>query len=677
MSIPSASEQTLLDNDRHSVKLYLSAYQPSTVFSCQVTGSYDSDTQTASYYNPSGSYEDVYDFDFLVALIGTTPGGDEKGRTYVRSTTDSQIRFVESGYIDWASGDYITILDFIEITSIFPYNIPDPADDENVIFYKFFDVAYTNQNGLGIGSIVNMGCDYAGFLDPASGLCDVFYSSSGTVSLLGGGVTHNWSFEGALTTGSTAHTPGTIQYDTPGHYKTIYEVTNASGTATDRSTRYISIYDRPGYGANLPILDWTITEMGGSRDSGGWRVGIKVGEVLSKPTIIDGALIVIFADEWFGTTKQNIGGNALGRQSIKFVGYVENGTVQTNYQSRDTSFTVLSPTGIMQLAECYGFSLEGVPAATVWTEMENLNVRRGLYHYLRWHSTVMKRHDLEFSGTDQSIQYFDSDRESLYSAVQNLMSGALQGAIVSDKQGKIWAEQEPAIIDSADSEFPIVQAIDSYDWLGTPIIDENPFGETSFIEMGGVYYDSATQTSSAYLCGAPGASSRYRGRVKRVQGLALSGQSDLNTRAGNMLAWDNSRYPSSDFRLRTNFAQLDIAPIELMNVTMTSSENARGITWTNKAFQIRGLNWVYDPKGQSFIPTVNLHEITQGFDAETIVIPDVPPVDVEDGDGGGSTYIPPMEVPSIPSIALAVKIYHNGTYVGTFAALNFVDDDCT
>jgi len=386
-------------------------------------------------------------------------------------------------------------------------------------------------------------------------------------------------------------------------------------------------------------------------------------------------LVVIFADEWFGDTKQNIGGNALGRKSIKFVGYIEQGSIKTNYANTHAEFVALSSTGIMQLTDCYGISLESNSSPTTWYQMEDMDTRRAAYHYLRWHSTVLKRHDFQFVGNDRSLQYYENDRESLYATMSTLLHRR-QAKLTADRQSKLWAEQEPSVLDSADTVFNTALSITSKDWLDEPNIDEQQTKQTTFIEMGGIYYDPVTNTFAAYLCAAPGVSSSYQGKVVRIQGLTLLNQAELNTFAGNLLAWENARYPSSDFSLRGNFANLDIAPQELIKVTMASDENNRGITWTTKAFAIRSINWNFDPVRKTMVPQVNLHEITQGFDADTITIPDVPPTDAG-GDGGGSFDQQPIDVPPIPSGGIGILIYHNGVIKGYATALNFIDDSCS
>jgi len=674
MTVPTSAETTLLNTYPQRTKLYLSIFQPETLFSCRVTGSYNADQQTISYYDASGTASDIGNDLFLVTLVGSAIGDDSKGRTWARSATGTALRFVESDHINWEQDDYVTVLGFTEIIPVFPRIIQDPADEENVIFYKMYDIPYTDQNSI-LGTFICMGSNYAGFLDPATGQAQVYWTASGTSNVLGDNLTYSWIFEGGTPTGSTSHTPGFVTYDTPGHYRTFLTVTSASNRE-DKSIRYVSIYDRPGQGSNVPILNWEILQWSGSRDSGGYAVSIRVRENVDKTAIIDGALVVIFGEDWYGDTKQSIGGNAINRQSIKFVGYISGGTIRHNYRDNSVEFDVISPTGIMQESECFSVSVESKNSPSTWFELKDMTISRAIYHYLAWHSTVLLCCDFEYTDDDRNIQYFDADRTSIYDAINELMSGARFGKIVSDKQGKLWAEQDASVIDNASTALSTTLSVTKRDWIDEPVIDEKFIDETSFIEMGGISYDPGLNTFGAFLASAPSVAPKYRGTVERIQGIALEDQDELNTMVGNLLAWENARFPNVEMRLRANFGNLDIAPQEIIKITTTSEDTARGIVFTDKAFVIQSIDWTYNSIAQALLPRVTLHEVTQGFAGATIVIPDVPPDSTED-DGGGSFGIPPITIPPIPTFGLGIDIYHNGLFVCRAQSLNFIDDGCT
>lgn len=639
MSVLTAAEKTLLRTQPQSTRLWLSIYQPTTILSAQVNdvfivpGAYQ-----ITYDNSSGSYTKIKSG--MTMLVGTTPGGKDIGKIRVRSATSTVITVAENYHIKWANDLYLTVLNFWEIEAVYPRIIDSGGG--NLIWYKDYDIAYTNQND-NLGSFICMGSHFAGFLE--SGNCPVYYSATGTVNLGGESLTYYWDFPGADTiTGSNSLTPGWINYKTAGHYTTSLIVSGTSSGVSDVSYRHVSIYDRPEVGTNNPILQWELTSMDGSRDSGGYKARAKIWSQTTN--VVDGALVVMFADDWYGSTKQSIGGNSLNRSSIVFSGYIIDGSITYNYNDRSVEFQIGSPTEIMKIAE--GFSVatnsstnpslqvthdKDIPSA--WALIKDMNCKKAIYHFLRWHSTVLFTSDFQFMGTDYPIQYFDADRTSLYDGVQSFMNGTLVGQTVSDRQGKIWAEISPGATDLPTSVFLTNWTLDKQDWMGNPTIDEAPNENISYLEYGGVAYSGvSTGTSTALMACAPGGAPAYRGTVERNQGLALGSQVQLNALVGNVFAYDNARFPHADFQLVGNYRNFDIAPIEITNVILTPADNVRGLNWLGKAFHIISMSWTYNGESASFIPSIQLHEITQGYPGQTIPIPPIPPND------GNGTPIP-------------------------------------
>ena len=651
--IPSASELTLLRTRPQSTRLWLSVYKPPTVLACQISGSHSVGSYQINYDAiTSGSFASVESG--MTMYIGSTPGASDIGKIRVRSATASQITVAENADINWADNQYLTVIKFWEINAIFPRIIQDPADPENTIWYKDYDIAYTLQNDVN-GSFVCMGSHYAGFLE--GGSHQVYYTASGTSNVMGDTVTYNWWFQGATTTGSSSHTPGNIAYNTPGYYTTRLQVTTPSGTV-DTSYRHVSIYDRPENGVNVPILRWNLQSLGGSRDAGGYSAKISVYEQFGS--IVDGALVVIFSDDYYGQTKQSIG-TALNRGSIVFIGYILDGSISINYKNSSLEFIVGSPSETMKLIEAFAVGVnsssdpanepsvnENIPSS--WAVVKNMNVKRALYHYLRWHSTVLMTNDFEFSGTDQDIQFFDADRESIYSAILSIMEGALAGEAVCNRSGKMWVEISAAATNNASTAFSLNMSLENFDWIGDIRINEVTNRQVSFLEMGGIYFPGPGFESTPLLASSPGASPSYRGSIQRLSGLALASQAQLNTLVGNAFAWKNSRYPSVQLALSGHYRNLDIAPIEKVQLTVSSDDNIRGISWNRKNFVISGMDFEYDPSKEIFLPSVDLHEITQGIDGVTIVIPPVPPT-TNLTTGGGFT-VPTLQIPAIPAFPI-------------------------
>lgn len=672
-----AQEKSLLETRPQASKLWLSIYQPDTILACRVNDAgagrgdrvitYDGVTEGSHVLVESG----------MVMLVGSTLGACDKGRIRTRSADASEITVAANDDINWADDDYITILNFIEINPVYPRIIQDPSNATNTLWYKDYDIAYTDQNSV-LGSFINMGPHHAAFLD--NGSVDVYYSASGTVNLKSEAMTYDWWFQGGTVTGSSAHTPGNITYTSPGHYTTRLNVTTGGG-ADDTAYRHISIYDKPGEGSSTPILKWNLKDLSGDRNSGGYTSTVVIRDDVSRSIITDGALVVIFQESWYGNTKQNIGGNALNRSDIVFTGYIIDGSIEYDYRDGSVEFEITNSTGVMQSLDCPSISVTSStnPAAQAasdenypsgWTLVQSLDVRRAIYHYLRWHSTVLLCNDFEFGGDDQNIRHFESDRASLYDAINTLMQDRLVGSLVCDRQGKLWAEVGVSATDSAATSFqtdPL--AINRSHWIGAPTIEETQVAELSYLEMGGIQYDGpSADTFEALLAEFPGRNPGRRGNYENGNAtLALASQAQLNTLCGNVYAHRNRRYPASSYRLAGHYLNFDIAPITLLDITLDTNDTPRGISFSGKKFSVEGMSWAYNSRSESLLPTVTVSEITQGIDAETVTIPDVPPVSPVDPGGGGvgqlEISVPSLPAPLLPSITVGTVKSFACTYV--------------
>jgi len=622
----------VLRSHPHGTKLWLSVYQPQTLCAAQVTGSVSIGDMDVHLYGVSaGAIGNIYSGSTV--MVGSEAGKDDIGRIRVRTVSGSVINVAENS-IDWKVGQHVTAIKQIDINAIYPRIIQNPSNPEDVIFFKDYNINYTDQNSI-MGSLICMGSHYAGFLD--NGSHDVYYTATGTVNVNDSALTYLWEFEGGTPTGSTALTPGNVAYDTPGHYQTKLTTTSAQG-AVDVSYRYISIYDRPENGTNVPILNWSLQDFSGSRSEGGYTLSMIVRENIDQ--IQPNAIIVIFADEFYGTTDGSIGGNQPNRESIKFVGYVLEDSITYNYKTSQVTFRVGSVSEVMKQAEGFSVSVEAKSSPSTWFEIQDMDVQKAIYHYVKWHSTVNLVTDIQYTGRNTKFQYFDADRTSLYDALYSLVSIGLLGSVVADRQGKLWIEIEPRG-NEAPLNYPTAMNLLKQDWVDSPSIQEKRSSKSSFIETGGIAWSgTSTGTFSAHLSNAPSETPLYKGSHRAEKGLILTGQDQLNSIAGNMLAMENSKFPEIDFGLNGNYSNLDIAPIEFVQPFIAPEDTFRNKRIQDEKYKIERMDWSYDPVRGLFRPNISVTHVTTGSAGITILIPDVP------DDSGFS--VPNFQLPPVP-----------------------------
>lgn len=619
-------------------KLDLFVFRPRAVLKCQVNNpAIAKGARTIAFDSvSSGTHLEV--LAGMTLLIGTTEGGSEIGSLRIKSISASEIVVSENSNIPWADNLYLTVLRYWDLWPIFPKIISDPNNNENVIFYKDYDVPYVNQNWE-LGTLVNAGPHRPVFLESGTG--SVYYSSTGTLNLLGNAVSYNWHFEGGTPTGSTSATPGYINYTTPGDYVTRLIVTDSGSGVTDTTYRYISVKNKIGEGSVVPIEKWEMSTLSGSRDEGGYSTEVTV---YGDTDIDDNCLVMLKAEDFYGSTKTSLGGNYPNASDTFFVGYIEKGTIQYNAFQNSTTFVVSSITNILKHLTGFSVSVESKQNPFTWYELRDMDMRRAIYHYLRWHSTVLSVTDFSFVGTDYKIQYFDVDRTSIFDAIDNLLKSTLMGRLSADRQGRLWATVDPLAYDDPTGTFTPVMEVTKRDWMGTPRIEEPLLDSSSYIELGGIAYSGATTgTFSALLSGAPGSAPSYQGSVEKMTGLALASQTHINKLSGSLWSNRNQSHTPVSMEMANPARNLDIAPQEVVNIQASQDDIGRDFS-INKLYIPSSFEWVYDAKNQTLHPRIEFVGLVNGNPGDTILIPET----VE----AGEFNFPSFSFPPFPTIML-------------------------
>lgn len=622
-----------------STKLYMSIFEPQIVFQARVDGAISKGERVIPYDSVSlGSYTAIVPN--ATMWIGTSAGANDIGKIRIRSATSSEITVSENENIEWADNLYLTVFYYVELWPVYPRIINNPSNVEDVIFYKDYDIPYTNQNSI-LGTFLCMGPHRAGWTSESQ-----YYSSTGTHNLLGSSLSYNWTFEGGTPSSSTSANPGLVTYNTPGHYVTRLQISGSNG-AIDTSYRYVSIYDRIGQGSNTPILRWEVSNIGGSRDEGGYKATFKV---YDNVDIQENAIVILFSDDWYGDSHQSFGGNYPNAEKIFFVGHIMEDSIHYDYQHSFVEFTVASLTQLMKESLGFSVSVESVATPDVWYELLDMDCRRAIYHYLRWHTTALQLGDFQFVGDDRKIQFFDADRASMYDAIDNLMRDTLIGKCVSDRQGKTWMEVDAKAYPDPTGTFPSVMDITKRDWMLEPVIDERLSDSLSYLEYGGIAYSGVvTGTFSAILASAPGNTPSFRGKIETHEGLALLGQDQLNQMVGNVWANENSPYPKITMEMANSLRNLDIAPQETTNVSISPTDTARGIL-IQGLYMPNGMDWKYDSKNSLLLPRIDFKNLVNGAEGQTIIIADSE--EIENGFNVPGLQIPPLAPLAFPPFAI-------------------------
>lgn len=642
----SAATLEILRKRPQKTVLNLSIFEPQVVFKARINSpGIGKGARVIAFDTVTvGSYTAIEDG--MTMWVGSAAEPMFRGKVRIRSATSAEITVSENSDVEWTNGALLTVYRYWELWPVFPRIVQENPNSENVTFYKDYDIPYTNQNSI-LGTFINMGPHRAANLDPATGQAQLYWTASGTHNLLGNSLTYDWWFQGATITGSSSAVPGYRTYNTPGHYVTRLTVTDTVNGATDTSYRYVSIYNN----ANPPIQKWQLNSLSGSRDEGGYTASFKVFQDIP---IQEHAVVVLYGENWYGNTQQNIGGNYPNSGDIFWVGYVDKDSINYDYQHSEISFSAHSVTGMMKESSGFSVSVESKASPNKWYELLDMDGRRAIYHYLRWHTTALKISDFQFVGDDYKIQFFDADRESMYDAIDNYMRGTLWGKVVSDRQGKVWMEVDALAYETPSDSFPSVMDITRRDWMNDPSIEERLSEELSFIEMGGIAFSgTVTGTFSALLASAPGNAPGFHGSIETHEGLALLGQSQLNHLVGNVYANANSPFPSISMEMAINASNLDIAPQEGVGINILAGDTIRDIE-VDGLYIPNGFSWTYSAQDFILLPQIDFGQLVDGDVGETTTV-EVP------NNVGPGFIVPGIVIPPLPPLVVPSQSIPSGT----------------
>ncbi len=669
MTVINASGLTLLRTRPHRTKLHLSLYVPRVVFAAQVNNADAAiGNQTIVYDNvTSGSYLNIVSG--MTMYVGSSAGGHDKGRVRVRSAGSGSVLVAENWHIDWADNLYITVVQYYEPWAVFPRITLDANNFPT--FYKDQDITYTDQNDI-LDPIPMMGPHLAALRVGSN--ATLYFDGSASYDLNSGGsiASWAWTFEGGSPASSSAATPGNVNWGAAGYYVVTLTVTNNLGRSYT-ARRHVSIYDQPG-GTAPPVLNWGIERLDGDYGRGGWEGRFWMRQAAGLPQVVEGAQVVVFAEDWYGATKQSIGGNYPNRENVVFVGYVRDGSLQVDPETSLVSFAVSGLAERLDMMEGFSVSLESKVGATFWYEMKNMTVDRALQHYIRWHTTVYSVADVRKNGDTLPVQFADFPKESIRGALESFLGSTLFGHVVCDRQGQLWMEKKLDMVPLAIRAPGTAMTLARQDWREALEISQRREKPYSYVETCGIYYEGpGTGVFRALISIAPGNAPGYEGKTQIINGLVLESQAATNQLVGDVLYNLNNEFPEVRIPTAGNYRCFDIAPQERLKVTLSSAENFLGLSWIAKNTVPRGISFQYDRREQQLLVEVRAEVETDGVPGIPGPYPQEPPDTAPlPGPPPGDPDVPGGRVPAaMDQMFIATAAFLGGTKNFTASAPNW------
>lgn len=419
-----------------------------------------------------------------------------------------------------------------------------------------------------------MGPPRAGFAgEPLSYVGDCSYSPVGRTL-----DTFAWKkFDATLVSGdlalaNTIDDPLVLQWDTAGEYLVKLKVEDSAGER-GVSFRPALIYDRTG--DNAPYQEFILKNL---RSNGqGWSVDFTVYGDASEDSFPPEALIVVWKEDWYGSTKQTIGGAYRGASEILFCGWIRDNSIRANIDDHSVTFSVDSIDAVMSRLTIPGFTFRDGDDATGWTTFDTLTIDKAALHIIQQRTTLSKMADVFMGlfGFEVGIvdvpeaSLYDQLRQSLAQAVFGFVRGSRFASVTVARDRNVITDEMRSLLGTASIEFT------SSDWLELTIKTES-FASLARVRIEGRLADD-TPVAAYYPDTGPG----HSGELKVISGMIFKTQDQCDELAVRIYRKGNRRIKAVKLRL-PNYCLLEPAFQEYFTVILQAGENAASYHWTNE-----------------------------------------------------------------------------------------------
>lgn len=496
-----------------------------------------------------------------------------KGVLGVRKTpaaTALYVREISSGSISFAVGDKLVVVDD------FCPHAKHVRTVTETTWYMDYDVAYSAQHS-NPDPIVCMGPDAVVYLTGAS--ADVDFDATASSVIIGSIASYAWAVSGtgATIANETTATP-TVTVTVAGTARVSCTITTAAG-ASFTGYRYVYTYTA----ASPPITTFELTENPrGDWSQGGWSFGVTMLDNALKTEIRDRAKVILWAPvESFAGTAGSIG-PVTDRENIICVGWIAGETIQRDDNEGPVSFEVHGAQRILSLADAYPCGLRDTQFAgatgTVWTDMADLNVDRGLWHALHWRSTVTRCMDVVLTGNTWQAGALQSTDDKFWAQLMTLAQATIMAQPFVDRFGRLYIQRNQHHLDATErNALPTVMSLTTADYSSLDI-ERRALNKYSRVNLSGVYYlDGDEAPIGAYSPGEV----PYIGEENYIQTeLVMPSQVDAGAWAGAVFGSGAGELSEMDVVLEQNNRFFDCAPQQWGSITLAAGDTERGVAGT-------------------------------------------------------------------------------------------------
>jgi hypothetical protein len=550
----------------------------------------------------------------MTLRIGSAENLDDLGTVRIRKVPSGSTLYIGeagSGLVNWAVGNHLAVVEDYRAWPI--HHSYDTSTSRWLVDLE----TYTSQM-QSYGPQAIMGPPAVFTLDGGKAVGqyvgNLSYSHSPGVSI----TSNAWSFPtGTIVTsaiGSSA-APINITYldaSPGGAYHTLR--VNDSDGASHFGKRLTFVF---GSGNSAPI-QCGFEQISGGLKSGGYRTRIIISQSAASDVIQDGAQVILFEKASYGTVGSSVGGNYHGRDNVVLVGRILGESQRIEPFTKDVSFAVETLDAELRRTQAYDLFLESSSATSSWDMASGLTLDRAAVALTKYRSTIANITDFRIAGGiagTNEIPYRDLPAGPVWEQLVYNYQAAF-GWVAVDMQGTLWTGLD-AQVTGLSANLDAAVEISKADRRDVMTIEKD------HRDMNAQYRLYAVQGGTTSPLGAesPGARQGYfGGRQEVTRNLTVPDQDTLVTWSGNVRARENNPLKRVSIPLAGNH-RYDSVPQGRYTVSLSPTDNLRGVNWNNKLFLGAETNITYNSAGQYSQTDLILEASVNGIGGSSITFP--------------------------------------------------------
>lgn len=620
-TLVSSGNQTKQRSDGHKSDFFLSVFQPATLLSAQVNGSFSQGATSIDFDN--GTSSDTSRIKAGQTLRVTIAGKVFKVIiTGVSGLSGSSPNIsgtigIYANAIFWTNDAVVEILEIYE-----PLIIPPTFDAGTGISTKRLQT-YTNQ-GTQINPFGRMGPHRFGFLTGASKTFNI--NSTGVAMAPGASIsTYAWEATGgSIASPSSQNT--TIDISATGQYWLGNTFTD-SNSKTFAGRRAIFLHSPDPTDADYPYVDF-IASGTGIRWQDSASMTITVHGVADFSQFIDGALVAIWRQDTYGATAGHIS-LISDDDGVLWQGYILEDSIVYDWNHGTVTFKAGNILEVMKRLPLQGLSIHAERSPAFWFQYDyRLTIDRIIHWLLWWHSNILELADWTPSGDTEYKKLFKFNDGTLFSQVQDI-AGKRTGRMACNKAGQLFFERDINKLSETDRD-----AVDDYftiqntDWRENITIKRRHQNQVSVVRLTGFNFDGETITKICAIAPSRKVRAPSGGSAMSIDGLVLADDAEARLLSGRFLAIANNDIAEVRIDMAGNYSVLDVVPQRWLIMSLAPSDTPRGLTWTNVKLVPRDITFNLDQVNGGLLTSVVLEPEAEGPDGIDDTCGDVPTAEI-------------------------------------------------